>query len=225
MHSESGTHPHGGGESDRGGGGVIAGAPASVGELWVDTLERLCGRTAHELKGALNGVAVNLEVVRSRCERPNTSASAVGPYANSASDQLGIVIETTEALLALARSARTPIEVARVTRHVHALLAPAARSQGKRFELSGPLDGLGATSAGTSAARLSVAASAMAATDAWSHVICRVTGDDMPGVLRFESRDAEPAPCCIDGAIVDAAARSGIRIQVDGSTISITFPQ
>jgi hypothetical protein len=224
MHSESGTHPHGGGESD-GGGGVIAGAPASAGELWVDTLERLCGRTAHELKGALNGVAVNLEVVRSRCERPNTLASAVGPYANSASDQLGIVIETTEALLALARSARTPVEVARVTRHVHALLAPAARSQGKRFELSGPLDGLGATSAGASAARLAVAASAMAATDAWSHVVCRVAGDDSDGILRFESRDAEPAACCIDGAIVDAVGRSGIRIQVDGSTISITFPR
>ena len=213
-----------GGERDNHG-GVIAGAPASVGELWLDTLERLCGRAAHELKGALNGVAVNLEVVRSRCERPDTSASAVGSYANSASDQLGVVIETAEALLALARGARTPVEVARVTRYVHALLAPSARSHGRRFELSGSLDGLGATSAGASAARLSVAASAMAATDAWSHVICRVAGDDSHEALRFESRDAEPAPCCIDGAIVDAVGRSGIRIQVDGSTISITFPQ
>jgi hypothetical protein len=206
---------------------VIAGTPASVGELWLDALEGLCGRAAHELKGALNGVAVNLEVVRSRSERPETSASAVGSYANSASDQLGVVIETAEALLALARGARTPVEVARVTRYVHALLAPSARSQGRRFELSGSLDGLGATSAGASAARLSVAASAMAATDAWSHVVCRVAGggDDSPEVLRFECRDAEPAPCCIGGAIVDAAARSGIRIQVDGSTISITFPR
>ena len=224
MHSESGTHPHGCGEN-HGGDGAIARAPASVGELWLDTLERLCGRAAHELKGALNGVAVNLEVVRSRCERPETLASAVGTYANSASDQLGIVIETAEALLALARAARTPVEVARVTRSVHALLGPAARSQGKRFEVSGPLDGLGATSAGASAARLSVAASAMAATDAWSHVVCRTAGDDSDGVLRFESRDAEPAACCVDGAIVDAAGRSGIRIQVDGSTISITFPR
>lgn len=222
MQSESGTHPHGGGENH---GAVIAGSPASAGELWLDALERLCGRAAHELKGALNGVAVNLEVVRSRCERPETLASAVGTYANSASDQLGIVIETAEALLALARSARTPVEVARIARHVHALLAPAARSQGKRFDLSGPLDGLGATSAGASAARLSVAASAMAATDAWSHVVCRVPGDESDAVLRLESRDAEPAACCIDGSIVDAVGRSGIRIQVDGSTISITFPR
>lgn len=224
MQSEPGTHPLGGRDNHE---GALAVTPASVGELWLDTLERLCGRAAHEIKGALNGVAVNLEVVRSRCERPETSASAVGSYANSASDQLGIVIETAEALLALTRSARTPVEVARVTRYVHALLAPAARSQGKRFELSGPLDGLagGATSAAASAARLSVAASAMAATDAWSHVVCRVTGDDSDEVLRFESRDAEPAPCCIDGAIVDAVGRSGIRILVDGSTISITFPR
>lgn len=198
--------------------------PASVGELWLDALERLCGRTAHELKGALNGVAVNLEVVRSRCERPDTTASAVASYANSASDQLGIVIETTEALLALSRSARTPIDIARVTRYVHALLGPAARSQGRRFELAGPLDGLGATSVDAAAVRLAIAASALTATEAWSHVVC-VGRDGGPApIVCLESRDAKPAPCCVDGAVVEAAGSNGIRIQVDGSTISITFP-
>jgi len=41
----------------------------SVDVLWLDTLQRICTRAAHELKGALNGVSVNLEVVRSRSER------------------------------------------------------------------------------------------------------------------------------------------------------------
>jgi len=205
--------------------------PATVGELWLDALERLCGRAAHELKGALNGVAVNLEVVRSRCERPDTAASAVASYANSASDQLGIVIETTEALLALARSAKTPVDIARVTRHVHALVGPAARSQGRRFELAGggALDGLGATSADGDAVRLAIAASALSATDAWAHVVCRGTDGGSDGgsdaTLRLESGDGDPAACCVDFAIVDAAAQRGIRIDVDERTISITFPR
>lgn len=199
--------------------------PASVGELWLDALERLCGRAAHDLKGALNGVAVNLEVVRSRCERPDTTASAVASYANSASDQLGIVIETTEALLALSRSARTPVDIARLTRHVHALVGPAARSQGRRFELTGPLDGLGSTSADADAARLAVAASALSATDAWSHVVCHGMADGSDPTVQLEGSGAEPTSCCIDNAILDAAGRNGILIRVDGSTISITFPR
>lgn len=199
--------------------------PASVGELWLDALERLCGRAAHELKGALNGVAVNLEVVRSRCERSDTTVSAVASYANSASDQLGIVIETTEALLALSRSARTPADLARITRHVHALVAPAARSQGRRFDIIGPLEGLGATTADGDSTRLAVAASALSATDAWSHVVCRGVCEDVRAIVQLESGDAEPASCCIDDAVIDAAARNGIRIDVDGRIISITFPR
>lgn len=199
--------------------------PASVGELWLDALERLCGRAAHELKGALNGVAVNLEVVRSRCERSDTTVSAVASYANSASDQLGIVIETTEALLALSRSARTPADLARITRHVHALVAPAARSQGRRFDIAGPLDGLGATTADSDAARLAIAASALSATDAWSHVVCRGAADGAAAVVQLESGDAEPGACCVEEPIVAAAARNGIRIDVDGRIISITFPR
>lgn len=199
--------------------------PASVGELWLDALERLCGRAAHELKGALNGVAVNLEVVRSRCERPDTAASAVASYANSASDQLGIVIEEAEALLSLSRSARTPVDIARVTRHVQALVGPAARSQGRRFDLAGPLDGLGATSADGSAARLAIAASALTATDAWSHVVCHGRADGPDPTVCLENGDTDPVPCCVDSAVVEAVGRSGIRIQVDESAISITFPR
>lgn len=199
--------------------------PASVGELWLDALERLCGRAAHELKGALNGVAVNLEVVRSRCERSDTTASAVASYANSASDQLGIVIETTEALLALSRSARTPVDIARITRHVHALVGPAARAQGRRFELSGPLDGLGATEADADSTRLAIAASALSATEAWSHVVCRGDAGGAEATVRLESGDAEPGSCCVDSAVVEAVGRNGIRIEVDGSIISITFPR
>src|SRR4249920_2259514 len=86
--------------------------------LWLETLHRICGRAAHELKGALNGVSVNLEVVRSRSDKPDTPASSVNKYATAASNQLDGVITMTEAVLSLAREAREPVEIAMVVQKI-----------------------------------------------------------------------------------------------------------
>src|SRR5690606_11174072 len=79
-------------------------------EHWLPTLQELAGRTSHEIKNALNGVAVNLEVLRSRLERGagegDAVAASVAPFARSASEQLDVLAELTEALLALARPAQ-----------------------------------------------------------------------------------------------------------------------
>src|SRR5205807_9318858 len=80
-------------------------------ELWLDTLERVISRAAHEVKGALNGVAVNLEVVRSRIDRgsllsPDDRFTRVSRYADIAVEQLAIVVAMNEAVLWLARPAR-----------------------------------------------------------------------------------------------------------------------
>src|SRR5213075_1063560 len=99
----------------------------SVDALWLDTLQRICTRAAHELKGALNGVSVNLEVVRSRSERPDVQASAVAKFASSAAEQLGAVIAMTDALLWLARPSREPVDIGAVIRRLDALLALVAR--------------------------------------------------------------------------------------------------
>jgi hypothetical protein len=48
----------------------------SVDELWLGVLQQISARAAHEMKGVLNGVAVNLEVVRSRSEKAGASAAA-----------------------------------------------------------------------------------------------------------------------------------------------------
>jgi hypothetical protein len=37
--------------------------------LWLATLQRVTDRVAHEIRNALNGVAVNVEVVRTRAAR------------------------------------------------------------------------------------------------------------------------------------------------------------
>jgi hypothetical protein len=166
-------------------------------------------------------VSVNLEVVRSRAEKPETPASAVKSFANSAVDQFDLVIEMSVALLSLARDARAPIELGATVRNVAALLQRSAKVDGRQLELGGSFDDLGVTTAEGNAARLAVAVCLLSAIDSSTHVACSVTGDS---TLVIQSRDgaalAEP-----DGAVLDAVSDAGIRIQAESSAISITFPR
>jgi signal transduction histidine kinase len=70
---------------------------------WLEALQHLGRRIAHEIKNPLNAVAVNLEVVRSRCERGSMDASALLPFATAAAGELERVVRLVEALLAVAR--------------------------------------------------------------------------------------------------------------------------
>lgn len=79
--------------------------------LWLSCLGRLAGRAAHELKNPLNGLALNLEVVRSRSAREGTEGSALAPYAAAASVELERTIPLVEALLALARPLPIPVDL------------------------------------------------------------------------------------------------------------------
>jgi signal transduction histidine kinase len=78
---------------------------------WVGALQELAGRVAHEIKNPLNAVAVNLEVVRSRCERGNVEPPAILPFATAAAGELERVARLVEALLAVARPARPDLAV------------------------------------------------------------------------------------------------------------------
>lgn len=79
--------------------------------LWLSCLGRLAGRAAHELKNPLNGLALNLEVVRSRSARAGTEGSAIAPYAAAAASELERTIPLVEALLALARPLPIPVDL------------------------------------------------------------------------------------------------------------------
>ncbi|MGQ0713554.1 MAG: histidine kinase dimerization/phospho-acceptor domain-containing protein [Gemmatimonadaceae bacterium] len=72
---------------------------------WLGALQHLAGRIAHEIKNPLNAVAVNLEVVRSRCERGGVEPSAVLPFATAAAGELERVSRLVETLLAVSRPA------------------------------------------------------------------------------------------------------------------------
>lgn len=79
--------------------------------LWLSALGRLAGRAAHELKNPLNGLALNLEVVRSRSARAGIDGAALAPYAAAAATELERTLPLVEALLALARPLSNPVDL------------------------------------------------------------------------------------------------------------------
>ena len=197
----------------------------SVDELWLEILQQVSARTAHELKGALNGVSVNLEVVRSRSAKSDASATAVAPFAASAADQLDTVVEMTEALLNLARPAREPVDIGETISNLSALLTPSARADGCSLRVESPMRELvGATvRAQGNVARLLIGAALLAALSRKGDIRCRVElGED--AVVSVECADAE-GPLELSADVMAAAAAAAVRVQGEGQSISLAFPR
>jgi hypothetical protein len=87
-------------------------AVEEVEALWLATLQRAIGRASHDVKDALNGVAVNVEVVRGRAAKAGMAAAALAPFADAAAQQLERLTTLVEAVLALGRAERQPVDVA-----------------------------------------------------------------------------------------------------------------
>ena len=203
---------------------------------WLAMLQQLTSGVAHELRNALNGVAVNLEVVRSRAGREGLAASALGSFAGSASDQLEQVIAMTDALMALARAGQEPAAIGRTTDQVAALMRPVLAANGGALDLA--VEGEGTTRVPAAAARLFVAATLQAALDAArgdgdaakesrASLTCRVReaagAGEVKGVeLRVEGAFARtPA---LDATLATLAREYGVGVQPAESSITSTFP-
>ena len=93
-------------------------ASDEVAGLWLATLQRALGRASHDVRDALNGVSVNLEVIRSRAAKPGAPAATVAAFAESSAQQLDRLTSLLEAVLALGRAERQPADVAVVLRRV-----------------------------------------------------------------------------------------------------------
>jgi signal transduction histidine kinase len=197
----------------------------SVDELWLDVLQQITARAAHEIKGALNGVSVNLEVVRSRAARADASAASVAPFASSSSDQLELVVTMTESLLALGRAPREPVDVVDTVTRLTSLLAPSARADGGSLRLEAPGRDASAKTvrARGNVVRLVIGASLLAAIARKGDIRCRIDGGE-DTVVSIECADAE-GPLAIPSAIEAEAADAGIRVQAEGQSISLSFPR
>lgn len=112
-------------------------AAEDAGVLWLATLQRVLARASHDVKDALNGVSVNLEVIRSRAARPGAASAPVAPFAEAARQQLERLTNLIEAVLALGRAEREPVDVGAVLRRVATLCNASSATSDAAVEVVG----------------------------------------------------------------------------------------
>jgi hypothetical protein len=196
---------------------------AEIEVLWLGALQQVAGRAAHEIKGALNGVSVNLEVVRSRTANQGSApSSGLFRFAEAASAQLEELVAMNEALLALTRRPREVVDMVATARHLITLLGPAARADGGSLEIVAvPTEG-GATAAPAALVRLVLACTMLRALDRRATVTCRIDiADGM--VIRVKCADGSAIE--LDPVVVQVATQAGIRVENGADGLSVTFPR
>lgn len=176
---------------------------------WLRVLQSLATRVAHEVRNPLNAVAVNLEVVRSRCERETVEPRAVLPFATAAAGELERVSRLIDAVLALARPARNDLAV-----------------------LAGPMitvyDALASAEGGSVAMDLSEGATGIdiAADDA--RAALAVTLDEMlgPGVaIRVHiAGDGDRVAARFSGPPVSPKLPVDVRLRAEPTGLTLLFP-
>jgi hypothetical protein len=192
--------------------------------LWLEALGRITSRAAHDVKGALNGVSVNLEVVRSRTERAEATAASVHRFAESASQQLEVLIRMNDALLTLARPVRGPVDVGSILAKMAVLLRPSTTVEGGALEVEEDASSSDSTTnAHGNAVRLALATALLAALDRKAVTTCRLRRSGSEIVVHVTS--SAGGVFSMPSAITDALASAGIRMGVGSGSCSLTFPR
>jgi signal transduction histidine kinase len=198
--------------------------------LWLAVLQRSLGRASHDVRDALNGVSVNVEVIRSRAARPASSGADVAPFAEAAGQQLERLTTLIEAVLALGRSERGATDVSSVLRQmavicgggsssadgsVEVRLAAAETMDGTMTRLSGDI------------VRLTIGATLLeaAGTDRNNRaatVVCTVGGNATHVLVTVE---ADGRPVKLPESIGDAVRATGVQWTEGPQHLSIAFPR
>lgn len=200
--------------------------PAHAGALWPVALQRALARAAHDVKDALNGVSVNLEVVRSRASRADAAASAVAPFAEAAAQQLERLTALLDAVLALGRNERGPADVGITLRRVAALCSASNAASDARVTVRDALVGDAITSVASDALRLALTAPLLDVVasrrgESRQPVVCELTGESDALVVRLLAD--RPVPMPADAAEVLRAA--GVRWTESANDLSLVFPR
>ncbi|MEX2152899.1 MAG: hypothetical protein WD825_06130 [Gemmatimonadaceae bacterium] len=189
-------------------------------KLWLHALHEIVGRAAHEVKDALNGVSLNLEVVRSRSASEQAQLLS---FATAASEQLEILSARTESLLFLTRPHREasgPADVALTLRHLATLMVPATKADGGTLEVDG-YQQPAPTAAPAQAVRLALASGVLTLTRAGGTSRCRLESGSNT-VVRFSHESA--GAWTLEPPIAAALAGHTIRIERSGKDLVMVFP-
>ena len=179
------------------------------GSEWLRALQKLAGRVAHEIKNPLNAVAVNVEVVRSRCERVNLEPSALRPFATAAASELERVARLVDALLALARPATRDLAV--LSRPVITLYDALAGAEGGSvtMDLTDGETGID-----------------MAPDDARTALAATLDGMVAPGVAIHVhiARNGDRVAARFSGPAVTPKLPANVRLHSEPSGLTLLFP-
>jgi len=192
----------------------------AVAALWLVTLQDIMDRSAHEVKDSLNGVSLNLEVIRSRSARPESAARDIATFAEAASGQFETLAARVEAMLALARPRSGAGDLAQALKLLSTLLVPAARADGRMLKVDGYEQSV-PTAAPVQAVRLALASAMVSLVKGSRSGRCTLESAPEP-VVRFSHESA--ADCSLDSAVADAIAGCNIRTRRSGHDLLIVFP-
>ncbi len=195
--------------------------------LWLAIVQQLMGRASHDVKDALNGVAVNVEVIRSRVERDGVPASSLAPFAAAAGQQLERLTSLLEALLAVARPEREPVDVGVALRRVAVLCAASGTAKGT-VDVEGEAGEDAVTRISGEAVRLALAAPLLDA------VSTSREGTAVHCTVRVESKDirvrmaTDAGRVTMPAAVTDVLHDAGVRWtdeEQDTGALSLVFPR
>ena len=194
----------------------------SVTALWDATFREFAASTRHDFRGALNGVEVNLEVIRSRTAAGKTDHQALAPFLEAASDQLQQVTARGEAMHFLVRVqlGDAPQDVALTLKHLTTLMLPTAKSDGVDLTVAG-YEGSVPTSAPAKAVALALASAFLAYIKEGGEV--RVSLEKEPEtVVRFSHESAGAVN--LDPEVTAALLSHGIKARRSPQDLQILFP-
>jgi signal transduction histidine kinase len=185
-------------------------------------------RASHDVKDALNGVSVNLEVIRSRAARPDTPASAVASFAESAGHQLERLTSLSDAVLALGRAERSPIDVGLTLRRVVTICSASTSSDDAAVRLVEDAS-MNSTFSRVSSdvVRLTLLALLLelvvspARGAALSEVTCSLSSTEDGVRVRFA---ADGRHATMPDALAEVLRNAGLR-WTEANDISLTFPR
>ena len=194
--------------------------------LWAEALQQVIGLAAHEVKDALNGVSLNLEVMRSRVAAGRGDANSLESFATAASDQLETLTARIEAVLFLSRPHRgdAPADVAITLKQLAVLLVPAAKADGMKLEVEG-YDVAVPTSAPPMAVRLVLASGLLALIKEGGVARCRLhpATAGAETVVRFSHESAAVGD--LDPALASALGKgTNIRVRRSDNDLQLVFP-
>lgn len=194
-------------------------ADAAADALWATTADVLGKRASHAVHNALNAVALNVEVARSRAVE-GESADRIAPFATTAATQVERLIARCTALLSFARAERAPADVAGIVERVRDLVNERATAS-PAIVFARPAGMDARTPVAPQAVRTLIVRSLLEAAPS-SQVMCDVTVD---GAIFLDVRaPAGTRDEVLERALSALAGKHGIGREAGAGGVRLTFP-